>query len=89
MLFLQSTGRIEERKQLVSRIGKFVLELYLLYAKLEEEYGLPRHAMNIYNRATTAVEKNEMYSVCSVFIWLFKIISCWKFRIKIHLFADV
>lgn len=42
----------------------FVLvELYLLYAKLEEEYGLPRHAMNIYNRATAAVERHEMYSV--------------------------
>lgn len=38
-------------------------DLYLLYAKLEEEHGLARHAMTIYNRATRAVEKEEMYGV--------------------------
>ncbi|OZC08985.1 hypothetical protein X798_03915 [Onchocerca flexuosa] len=47
---------------------KFAMKLYLLYAKLEEEYGLPRHAMNIYNRATTAVEKHEMYSMFNIYI---------------------
>lgn len=51
---------------------KFILELYLLYAKLEEEYGLPRHAMNIYNRATSAVEKHEAYSVRPLFFLLYK-----------------
>lgn len=30
---------------------------------LEEEHGSPRRAMNIYNRATTAVEKHEIYKV--------------------------
>ena len=37
--------------------------LYLLYAKLEEEHGLARHAMAIYDRATLGVlptEQNEV-----------------------------
>lgn len=38
-------------------------DIYLLYAKLEEEHGLARHAMEIYNRASEAVEKEEMHLV--------------------------
>jgi hypothetical protein len=37
--------------------------IFLLYAKLEEEYGLARHAMAVYDRATQAVlpeEQNEV-----------------------------
>ncbi|VDN39352.1 unnamed protein product, partial [Gongylonema pulchrum] len=48
--------------------SKFAMKLYLLYAKLEEQYGLPRHAMNIYNRATAAVERHEMYSMFNIYI---------------------
>uniref|UniRef100_A0A914VZD4 Pre-mRNA-splicing factor SYF1 n=2 Tax=Plectus sambesii TaxID=2011161 RepID=A0A914VZD4_9BILA len=48
--------------------AKFTKNLYLLYAKLEEEHGLARHAMNIYNRATRAVEKDEMYAVFNIYI---------------------
>ncbi|VDK19163.1 unnamed protein product [Anisakis simplex] len=48
--------------------SKFAMKLYLLYAKLEEEHGLPRHAMSIYNRATAAVEKSEMYSMFNIYI---------------------
>uniref|UniRef100_A0A914ZK27 Pre-mRNA-splicing factor SYF1 n=1 Tax=Parascaris univalens TaxID=6257 RepID=A0A914ZK27_PARUN len=47
---------------------KFAMKLYLLYAKLEEEHGLPRHAMNIYNRATSAVERQQMYSMFNIYI---------------------
>jgi pre-mRNA-splicing factor SYF1 len=43
-------------------------DIYLLYAKLEEEFGLARHAMSIYNRATTGVEKDQMYHVFNVYI---------------------
>lgn len=45
---------------------KFAKNLYLLYAKLEEEHGLARHAMDIYDRATAAVEEeqqNEMFNI--------------------------
>ena len=32
----------------------FCIVFYLLYVKLEEQYGLARHAMSIYERATSA-----------------------------------
>lgn len=41
---------------------------YLLYAKLEEDHGLARHAMAVYNRATTAVKPEEMYDMFNIFI---------------------
>jgi hypothetical protein len=41
----------------------FTSALYLLYAKLEEEHGMARHAMAIYERATKAVLPEEMFEV--------------------------
>lgn len=41
--------------------------VYLLYAKLEEEHGLARHAMAVYDRATRAVLPEEQYEVKSSF----------------------
>ena len=41
----------------------FVSAIFLLYAKLEEEHGLARHAMAVYDRSTQAVlpeEQNEV-----------------------------
>jgi pre-mRNA-splicing factor SYF1 len=35
----------------------------LLYAKLEEEHGMARHAMAVYERATKAVLPEEMFEV--------------------------
>ncbi|XP_048776809.1 pre-mRNA-splicing factor SYF1-like isoform X2 [Ostrea edulis] len=46
--------------------AKFAKSFFLLYAKLEEEHGLARHAMAVYDRATKAVlpeEQNEMFNV--------------------------
>ena len=40
-----------------------VSALYLLYAKLEEEHGLARHAMAVYDRATSAVLPEQQYEV--------------------------
>ena len=42
---------------------QFAKSLFLLYAKLEEEHGLKRHAMAVYNRATELVAKVSM-NVC-------------------------
>ena len=39
--------------------------IYLLYAKLEENYGLARHAMAVYDRATKGVLPEEQYEVWS------------------------
>lgn len=36
---------------------------YLLYVKLEEQYGLARHAMSIYERATSALPDSEKIEV--------------------------
>ena len=38
----------------------------MLYAKLEEDHGLARHAMSVYDRATVAVLPEEQYEVPSL-----------------------
>mmetsp|Transcript_12309 Transcript_12309/g.23159 ORF Transcript_12309/g.23159 Transcript_12309/m.23159 type:complete len:957 (+) Transcript_12309:155-3025(+) len=47
---------------------KFARRLYMLYAKLEEDHGLARHALSIYNRATKAVEETDMYDMYSILL---------------------
>ncbi|VEN48937.1 unnamed protein product [Callosobruchus maculatus] len=47
---------------------QFAKTIYLLYAKLEEEYGMARHAMAVYERATKAVPENEMFEVFNVYV---------------------
>jgi pre-mRNA-splicing factor SYF1 len=47
---------------------KFAKSLFLLYAKLEEEHGLARHAMSVYNRATTTVPADEQFEMFSIYI---------------------
>jgi pre-mRNA-splicing factor SYF1 len=42
---------------------KFAKQVYFLYATFEEQHGLARHAMKIYERATLAVPKNERFDV--------------------------
>jgi len=46
----------------------YAKSIYLLYAKLEEDYGLKRHAMNVYNRATQAVKKVEQAEMYQIYI---------------------
>merc|ERR1719265_101502 len=48
--------------------AKFARRLYMLYAKLEEEHGLARHALAIYNRATKAVLEEDMYDMYSILL---------------------
>ncbi|XP_006008659.1 pre-mRNA-splicing factor SYF1 [Latimeria chalumnae] len=48
--------------------AKFAKTIYLLYAKLEEEFGLARHAMAVYERATRAVEPTEQYEMYNIYI---------------------
>lgn len=42
---------------------KYAKPLYLMYGKLEEEHGLARHAMRIYDRATKAVADEDRLEV--------------------------
>ncbi|OQV15649.1 Pre-mRNA-splicing factor SYF1 [Hypsibius exemplaris] len=48
--------------------AKFAKHFYLLYAALEEEYGLARHAMKVYERGCQAVLKEEQYDLFNVYI---------------------
>lgn len=47
---------------------KFAKVLYLMYGNLEEERGLARHAMRIYERATRAVSDEDRYEMFSFYI---------------------
>lgn len=47
---------------------EFAKSLYLLYAKLEEEHGLARHAMAVYEKATGAVQEVEMFEMFNLYI---------------------
>ncbi|KAK9871432.1 hypothetical protein WA026_012807 [Henosepilachna vigintioctopunctata] len=47
---------------------EFAKNLFLLYAKLEEEHGMARHAMAVYERATTAVPATEVFDVFNIYI---------------------
>lgn len=46
----------------------FAKPMYLLYAKLEEEHGMARHAMAVYERACKAVPIAEMFPVYNVYL---------------------
>ncbi|KAL2552937.1 Tetratricopeptide repeat (TPR)-like superfamily protein [Forsythia ovata] len=45
-----------------------VKPLYLQYAKLEEDYGLAKRAMRVYNQATKAVPPNEKLGMYEIYI---------------------
>lgn len=47
---------------------KFAKPLYLMYGALEEERGLARHAMRIYERATRAVAESDRADVFDFYI---------------------
>ena len=61
-------SKLEQAKDLFEQYlkhcqAKFAKNLYLLYAKLEEQHGLDRRALKIYERATNAVEPKEKEEV--------------------------
>jgi len=47
---------------------KHAKELYLNYAKLEEDFGLAKNAMKIYDRATRAVTEENRYEMFQIYI---------------------
>ncbi|CAG8471991.1 15026_t:CDS:10 [Acaulospora morrowiae] len=47
---------------------KYAKSLYLMYGKLEEDYGLARHAMRIYDRATRAVSDEDRFEMFNIYI---------------------
>ena len=47
---------------------KYAKTFFLLYANLEEEHGLARHAMSVYERATKAVPASERFDIYNLYI---------------------
>ena len=47
---------------------KFAKNFYLLYAKCEEDYGLAKHAMSVYDRAIHSVLPEERFDMYNIFI---------------------
>ncbi|KAI8093688.1 uncharacterized protein BX664DRAFT_278808 [Halteromyces radiatus] len=47
---------------------KYAKPIYLMYGKLEEDYGLARHAMRIYDRATTAVDDKDRLEMFQFYV---------------------
>ena len=47
---------------------KHAKALYLAYAKLEEDFGLAKHAMRIYDRGVRAVSDDERFSTFEIYI---------------------
>jgi len=41
---------------------------YLMYARLEEDYGLARHAMHVYDRASKALPANQKFDIYCIYI---------------------
>jgi pre-mRNA-splicing factor SYF1 len=48
--------------------AKFAKPIYLLFAKLEEQHGMARHAMSVYDRAIDAVDKSERFALFNIYL---------------------
>ena len=48
--------------------SKYARPFFLLYAKCEEDYGLAKHAMAIYDRATNEVLSEEQFEMFNIYI---------------------
>ena len=47
---------------------KFAKSIFLLYAKLEEEHGMARHAMAVYERAIGKVDKSDKMALFNIYL---------------------
>jgi pre-mRNA-splicing factor SYF1 len=47
---------------------EFTKNIFLLYAKLEEEHGMARHAMAVYDRAVLKVAAKEQAEVYNIYL---------------------
>lgn len=65
---LQGGAKLERARDLFEQAlekcpEKFCKPIFLMYAKLEEEHGLAKRAMDIYDRATQVVEDKDKFEV--------------------------
>ena len=73
--FLQRYGgsKLERARDLFEQClencpEKFAKPIFLLYAKLEEQYGMARHAMAVYERAINAVDKTDKMALFNIYL---------------------
>lgn len=65
---LQKGSKLERARDLFEQAlekcpSKLCKPFYLMYGQLEEDYGLAKRAMNIYERATQNVADEDKYDV--------------------------
>jgi len=65
---LQGGSKLERARDLFEQAlekcpEKFCKPVFLMYAQLEEEHGLAKRAMGIYDRAATAVQDDDKMEV--------------------------
>ncbi len=65
--------KLERARELFEQVvesapAKDAKVFYIMYANLEEQYGLARHAMNIYDRATRAVAEEDRFAMYALYI---------------------
>ncbi|KAJ9103977.1 pre-mRNA-splicing factor syf1 [Naganishia friedmannii] len=70
---MQGGSKLERTRDLFEQAlekcpQKFCKPLFLMYAQLEEEHGLAKRAMNIYDRAATAVQDADKFDMYTVYI---------------------
>lgn len=68
ILFLQGGDKLERARDLFEQSlekcpEKFCKPIFLMYAKLEEDHGLAKRAMKIYERAASVVEDKDKFEV--------------------------
>ncbi len=47
---------------------KYCKPIFILFAKLEEEHGMARHAMAVYDRALDRVVKDERFAMFNIYL---------------------
>lgn len=67
---IQGGSKIERARDLFEQAlekcpPKHCKSIFLMYATYEEEHGLAKRAMSIYDRATSAVADEDKFEVCT------------------------
>ena len=70
LTYAQGGSKLERARDLFEQAlekcpPKACKPLFLLYGKLEEEHGLAKRAMSIYERAAQAVADKDKFEVCA------------------------
>lgn len=70
--YLQGGSKLERARDLFEQAlekcpAKSCKPLFLMYAQMEEDFGLAKRAMSIFDRATQVVQDEDKFEVCLLF----------------------